>query len=165
MREIILIAAAADGNELGREGDLPWHLPDDFRHFKQQTTGHPMIMGRKTYETFPRPLPNRPHIIVTRDRSYRVDHPSCQVVHSLEEAFEAAAAYNRVFVIGGGEIYRQALPYATGIELTRVHGRFEADTHFPELDPACWELVASEGHPADDRHAYSFTFQTFKNRC
>lgn len=164
MRDIILIAAAGDGNELGRDGELPWHLPDDFRHFKQQTTGHPMVMGRKTFETFPKPLPNRLHLIVTRDRSYRVDHPACQVVHSLEEAFDALADRERVYIIGGGEIYRQALPHATGVELTRVHGRFEADTYFPELDPAHWELVASEDHPADDRHAYSFTFQRYKKR-
>lgn len=164
MREVILIAAAGDGNELGREGELPWHLPDDFRHFKQQTMGHPMVMGRKTFETFPKPLPNRLHIIVTRDRTYRVDHPLCRVSHSLEEALEAAAGHDRVYIIGGGEIYRQALPYATGVELTRVHGRFEADTYFPELDPARWELVAEAGHPADDRHAYPFTFLTYKKR-
>ncbi len=165
MREVILIAAAGDGNELGREGELPWHLPDDFRHFKQQTSGHPIVMGRKTFETFPKPLPNRLHIIITRDRTYRVDHPSCQVVYSLEEALEAVADRDRVYVIGGGEIYRQALPHATGIELTRVHGRFEADTYFPDMNPACWEQIASEDHPADDRHAFSFTFLTFRNRC
>ncbi|HSR61569.1 MAG TPA: dihydrofolate reductase [Robiginitalea sp.] len=165
MREIILIAAAGDGNELGREGELPWHLPDDFRRFKQLTSGHPILMGRKTFETFPKPLPNRLHLIITRDRNFGVDHPSCRVVHSLEEALEAVADRDRVFVIGGGEIYRQALPFATLIELTRVHGRFPADTYFPEFDPACWEQVASEDHPADARHDYSFTFQTFRKRC
>ncbi len=161
MKEVILIAAAGESNELGKGGGLPWHLPDDFRHFKQKTLGHPMIMGRKTFETFPKPLPGRQHIIITRDRAYRVDHPQCQVVHSLPQALAAVAGTEKAFVIGGGEIYRQALPYATGVELTRVHGRFEADTYFPDLDPNRWKLVRSEYHPKDDRHAYDFTFKYF----
>lgn len=163
-REVILIAAAGQENELGREGDLPWHLPDDFKRFKFLTTGHPMIMGRKTFETFPKPLPGREHLIVTRSRSYSVAHPLCQVVHSLEEALEATREHGRVFVIGGGEIYAQALPLATSVELTRVHGTFEADTHFPELDPAIWELRTAVYHPRDERHAYAFTYQTFCRR-
>jgi len=165
MSEVILIAAAGEQNELGREGELPWHLPDDFRRFKQLTSGHPIVMGRKTFETFPKPLPVRLHIIITRDRGYQVEHPACRVVHSLEEALAAVADRERVYVIGGGEIYRQALPFATLIELTRVHGHFKADTYFPEFDPACWELVASEEHPADARHACAFTFQTFRKTC
>lgn len=165
MSEVILIAAAGEHNELGREGELPWHLPDDFRRFKQLTSGHPILMGRKTFETFPKPLPDRLHIIITRDRGYQVEHPACQVVHSLEEALSAVAGHERVYVIGGGEIYRQALPFATHIELTRVHGHFKADTYFPEFDPACWEMVASEEHPADARHTCAFTFQTFHKTC
>ncbi len=161
MKDLILIAAAGEANELGRDGDLPWHLPDDFRHFKQSTTGHPMIMGRKTFETFPKPLPNRRHIIITRDRNYRVSHPDCQVVHSLSEALIAVSGAEKAFVIGGGEIYKQALPHATAVELTRVHGTFEADTYFPELDPARWQLVWSEYHPKDERHNFDFTFQRF----
>ena len=161
MKDLILIAAAGEANELGRDGDLPWHLPDDFRHFKQSTTGHPMIMGRKTFETFPKPLPNRRHIIITRDRNYRVSHPDCQVVHSLSEALIAVSGAEKAFIIGGGEIYKQALPHATAVELTRVHGRFEADTYFPELDPAHWQLVWSEYHPKDERHDFDFTFQRF----
>ena len=128
LKELILIAAAGEANELGRDGNLPWHLPDDFKHFKKSTTGHPMIMGRKTFDTFPKPLPNRRHIIITRDRDYTVNHSECQVVYSLAQALAAVSGEEKAFVIGGGEIYRQALPYATAIELTRVHGRFEADT-------------------------------------
>lgn len=165
MNEVILIAAAGEQNELGREGELPWHLPDDFRRFKQLTSGHPILMGRKTFETFPKPLPDRLHIIITRDRAYRVEHPACRVVHSLGEALAAVAGHRRVYVIGGGEIYRQALPFATQIELTRVHGSFPADTYFPAFDPSCWELVAAEDHPADERHACAFTFQTFRKTC
>ncbi len=159
---MILIAAAGLKNELGKEGDLPWHLPDDFKRFKQLTTGHPMIMGRKTFETFPKPLPNRPHIIVTRSRSYRAGHPACTVVHSLEEALEITAGAEKVYVIGGGEIYRQAMPFATGIELTRVQGHFDADTFFPEIDETDWELTASEAHPRDERHDYPFTYLSYR---
>ena len=161
MKELILIAAAGESNELGRDGDLPWHLPDDFKYFKKRTTGHPMIMGRKTFETFPKPLPNRRHIIITRDRNYKVAHPDCQVVHSLPEALAVVSGAEKAFVIGGGEIYQQALPHATAVELTRVHGRFEADTYFPELSPGRWQLVWSEYHPKDERHTYDFTFQRF----
>ena len=164
MKNLILIAAAGESNELGKNGDLPWHLPDDFQHFKQTTTGHPMIMGRKTFDTFPKPLPNRLHIIVTRDKEYAVNHENCLVVYSLEEALKEVSENEKVFVIGGGEIYKQALPFAAQIELTRVHATFEADTYFPEIDPACWTEIGRSHHPADDRHAYSFTFHTFKRK-
>ena len=165
MKELILIAAAGEDNELGNKGELPWHLPDDFAHFKSTTTGHAMIMGRKTFDTFPRPLPNRRHIIITRDRDYTVDHPDCEVVYSLEEALAAVSDSDRVFVIGGGEVYRQALPHATGIELTRVHGRFEADTFFPQFDADTWDLIRSVYHPRDARHKYDFTIQTFVRKA
>ena len=161
MKDLILIAAAGESNELGNNGDLPWHLPDDFKHFKQKTTGHPMIMGRKTFDTFSRPLPNRRHIIITRDQEYKVAWDNCRVVYSLEEALKVVSQDDTVFVIGGGEIYRQALPYATGIELTRVHGTFKADTFFPEIDPEDWIQTGSTHHPADEKHAFPFTIQSF----
>ncbi len=164
MKEVVLIAAAGEENELGREADLPWHLPDDFKRFKKLTMGHPMIMGRKTYETFPKPLPGRQHLIVTRDPEYRVEHPDCRVVHSLEEALEVADDPQRVFVIGGGEIYSLALPRATRIELTRVHGTFDADTFFPEFDPQEWALIESTFHREDQRHEYAFTYETYIRR-
>lgn len=162
MKELILIAAAGESNELGREGDLPWHLPDDFAHFKKMTSGHPIIMGRKTFETFPKPLPNRRHIIISRNPEYIVNYPECTVVNSLEEAIAEAALTEKAFVIGGGEIYRQALPYATKIELTRIHGHFKADTFFPVIDPEKWQVIRSIPHPKDERHPYAFTFQTFE---
>lgn len=164
MKDLILIAAVGESNELGKNGDLPWHLPDDFKYFKETTTGHPMIMGRKTFDTFPRPLPRRKHIIISRNTGYTVDHENCVVVHSLEEALETVSDSEKVFVIGGGEIYKQALPLATRIELTRVHGTFEADTYFPEIDETLWEVIAQNHHPADDRHAFSFTFQSYVPR-
>ncbi len=164
VKQILLIAAAGEANELGLNGDLPWHLPDDFKRFKTLTTGHPMIMGRKTFDTCPSPLPKREHIIITRDREYRVDHPSCRVVYSLKEALDSTKDSDKVYVIGGGEIYNQALPMATGVELTRVHGSFPADTFFPELDPEQWQLIASEHHPADPRHAHAFTYETYQRK-
>ena len=165
MKELILIAAAGEADELGMEGALPWHLPDDFRHFKEATMGHPMIMGRKTFDTFPNPLPKRQHIIITRDRDYQVSHPDCQVVHSLEAALQAVSGLQKAFVIGGGEIYRQALPFATGIELTRVHGNFEADTYFPHIDPHQWVQTGSVYHQKDERHAHAFTILSFKRKA
>jgi dihydrofolate reductase len=164
VKDLILIAAAGESNELGKNGDLPWHLPDDFRHFKQTTTGYPMIMGRKTFDTFPKPLPNRLHIIVTRDEGYGVDYEDCLVVYSLQEALKVVSEAEKVFVIGGGEIYKQALPFATKIVLTRVHANFDADTFFPQIDPGSWTEISSSHHPADNKHAYSFTFQTFKRK-
>lgn len=165
MKEIIIIAAAGKNNELGIEGNLPWHLPDDFAHFKRQTLGYPIVMGRKTFETFPKPLPKRTHIVITRDRDYSIAYPDCYVVHSLEEAMNMISESEKLFIIGGGEIYKQSLAIANTIELTRVNASFKADTYFPELDSNCWELVKIENHPEDDRHAYSFSFQTWKKSC
>lgn len=163
-QEIVLIAAAGEENELGLNGDLPWHLPNDFKRFKTLTMGHPMIMGRKTFDTFPKPLPGREHIIVTRDTSYVADFPNCTVVHSLEDAITAAGNAQKIFIIGGGEIYRQALPFSTGVELTRVHGKFNADTYFPVLDPTKWECIASDLQAIDERHAFAFTYETYRRK-
>ena len=160
-KEIILIAAAATNNALGRDNDLLWHLPDDFKRFKSLTTGHPIIMGRKTYESFPKPLPNRKHIIITRDQTYNTPYDSCVVVHSLEEALTYTKEAAIVYIIGGGEIYQQSLSVANKIELTRVHESFEADTFFPEFNTDDWTLTQKEEHPKDDRHKYSFTYLTY----
>lgn len=165
MKEIIIIAAAGKNNELGLEGSLPWHLPDDFAHFKRQTLGYPIIMGRKTFETFPKPLPKRTHIVITRDPDYRISFPDCHVVHSLDEALNTILESDKLFIIGGGEIYNQSMTIATTIELTRVDAEFEADTYFPQLDSDCWELVKTEDHAKDERHAYAFSFQTWKRIC
>ena len=158
----IMIAAAGLQNELGKDNQLMWHLPDDFKRFKSLTIGHPIIMGRKTFESFPKPLPKRRHIIISRNTAYTVDYPDCTIVHSLEAALEAVPENETVYIIGGGEIYRQALPFSDTIELTRVEGSFEADTYFPSIDPHHWELVASTEHSADERHAYAFRYETYK---
>ncbi len=158
---LVMIAAAGENNALGKDNDLIWHLPDDFKRFKSLTTGHKIIMGRKTFESFPKPLPNRFHIIITRNKDYRVDHPECQVVHNLDEALKLVSEEAMAFIIGGGEIYTQALPHSDRIELTRVHASFEADTFFPHIDPAHWELIQEVHHPEDERHKYAFSYLSY----
>lgn len=156
---IIMIAAAAENNALGKDNEMVWHLPDDFKRFKQLTTGHHIIMGRKTFESFPKLLPNRTHIIITRQKGYHPEH--CIVVDNMKGAIEKAPKGEDVFIIGGGEIYNLGLPFADKIELTKVHSEFEADAYFPELDPAEWELTDEVFHPKDEKHNFDFTFQTF----
>ena len=162
MSNITLIAAAADNNAIGKDNDLLWHLPNDFKRFKALTTGHMIIMGRKTFESFPKPLPKRTHIIITRDKTYTVPYPDCFIVHSLEEALQMVAKEALAFVIGGGEIYTQSLPFSDTIELTRVHANYSADTYFPEIPEEEWKLVSEEHHEKDDKHAVDFTYQTYK---
>lgn len=154
-----MIAAAAENNALGKDNDLVWHLPDDFRRFKELTSGHHIIMGRKTFESFPKLLPNRTHIIITRQKNYQPDH--CIVVDSLEKALEYIPEEEDGFIIGGGEIYKQAIKIADFIELTRVHASYEADTFFPEINPDEWQLVEEEYHPKDEKHLVDFTYQTY----
>ncbi|MEM9361164.1 MAG: dihydrofolate reductase [Bacteroidota bacterium] len=163
MQELIIIAAAGENNALGLNNDLPWYLPDDFKRFKSLTSGHKIIMGRKTLESFPKALPNREHIAVTRDTSYSPKFP-CTITHSIKEAIALVRENEKAFIIGGGEIYRQSMEIATAIELTRIHSSFEADTFFPEIDSSEWEIVNKEFHPKDERHKFDFTYQTYKRK-
>ncbi|MEM7185009.1 MAG: dihydrofolate reductase [Bacteroidota bacterium] len=159
---VTMIAAAGEQNELGKDNDLVWHLPDDFRRFKTLTTGHHIIMGRKTFESFPKPLPNRVHIVITRNRDYQPE--GAVVVHSMEDALEMAKDDEQPFIIGGGEIYAIGMDVSHKIELTRVHGTFDSDTFFPEIPTDQWELVKEEYHGTDERHAHAFTYQTWMRR-
>ncbi|MFL1897163.1 dihydrofolate reductase [Aquimarina sp. 2-A2] len=160
---ITMIAAAAENNALGKNNDLVWHLPDDFKRFKKLTTGHHIIMGRKTFESFPNPLPNRIHIVITRNKDYQAE--GAIVVHSMEDALQIAKNDNQPFIIGGGEIYAMGMDYAEKIELTRVHASFEADTFFPSIASDIWDKQEEEFHPMDERHSYAFTYYTyFKNK-
>lgn len=156
---ITLIAAAAENNALGKDNQLIWHLPDDFKRFKEITSSHYIVMGRKTFESFPKPLPNRTHVIITRQKEFLAE--GCIVVNSIEKAIEACPKEEEVFVIGGAEIYRQSIGFADKIELTRVHDTFEADAYFPEINLNQWVLVFEEYHPKDEKHKFDFTFQTF----
>lgn len=163
MSELIIIAAAAENNALGINNDLPWHLPDDFKRFKSLTTGHKIIMGRKTLESFPRPLPNREHVVVSRDANYKPKFP-CTLFHSLEDAIAYVKEDPVAFIIGGGQIYKQGMEFATKIELTRVHASVDADTFFPEIDLNQWKLIHEEYHSKDERHAYDFSFLTYQQK-
>ncbi|MEH6763715.1 MAG: dihydrofolate reductase [Aequorivita antarctica] len=157
---ITMIAAAGENNELGKDNGLLWHLPDDFKRFKQLTTGHHIIMGRKTFESFPRPLPNRTHLIITRNKDYKKE--GAVVVHSMEEALKISEKDDQPFIIGGGEIYKMGLPFADKIELSRVHGTFpDADTFFPSFSEKEWQLVSEVEHEKDERHKFSFSYQTW----
>ncbi|WP_306566653.1 dihydrofolate reductase [Flavobacterium lindanitolerans] len=159
---ITLIAAAAENNALGKDNAMLWHLPDDFKRFKAITTGYHIIMGRKTFESFPKPLPNRTHVIITRQKKYAPE--GCIVVDSMENAIAACPKDEDIFIIGGGEIYNLGMPFADTIELTRVHDSFEADAFFPEIDRNEWELISEEYHPADEKHKVDFSFQTFARK-
>ena len=156
----IAIVAARDRNGvIGRGNRLPWHLPDDLRHFKRLTLGRPIIMGRRTWESLPGPLPDRTHVVVTRDPTYRAD--GAVVVNSLDAAL-AAAGGDEVLVVGGAELYALALPRATRLYLTLVDAEVEGDVFFPALDPREWREVAREPHAADARHAFPFAFVTLE---
>ena len=159
---IIIIAAASENNALGKDNHLVWHLPDDFKRFKSLTSGHYIIMGRKTFESFPKPLPNRTHVVITRNKKYKKE--GIIVVSSLEKAIEVTENEAQVYIIGGGEIYRESMEIADKIELTRVHTQVEADTFFPEIDHTKWQLVAEEYHPKDDKHVFDFTYLTYLKR-
>lgn len=156
---ITLIAAAAENNALGKNNQMLWHLPDDFKRFKQITTGHHIIMGRKTFESFPKPLPNRVHIVISRQAEYKQE--GCIVVSTLDQALAIAPKDEEVFVIGGGQIYALALPIADKIDLTRVHATFDADAFFPDFAKTEWELTHVEYHPKDEKHLVDFTFKTY----
>lgn len=160
-----MIAAAAENNALGKNNELLWRLPDDFKHFKKITSNHPIIMGRKTYESLGGPLPNRTHFIITRNENYKPD-ADVYVVKSLSLALKIAQDLDEnTFVIGGGEIYKMALERTDKIELTRVHESFEdADTFFPEIDESQWTLTREVFHKKDDNHPYSFSYLTYERK-
>ena len=157
---LTLIAATSTNNALGKDNQLVWHLPDDFKRFKTLTSGHYIIMGRKTFESFPKPLPNRTHVIITLNKNYKAPE-GCIVVSSLEKAIEICPKNEEVFIIGGGEIYKQSIDIADKVELTRVHTTVDADTFFPEINPEKWEVIFEEEHTKDEKHAFDFTFLTF----
>jgi dihydrofolate reductase len=156
---IILIAAVAENNALGKNNNLLWHLPKDFKRFKEITSGHHIVMGRKTFESFPKPLANRTHVVITRQKNYIYE--GCIVVQDLEKAIAVCPKNETIFVIGGGEIYSQSIHLADQLDITRVHHSFEADVYFPEIDPKIWELTSEIFNSKDEKHLYDYTFQTY----
>lgn len=160
--KLSLIVAASENNVIGKDGDLPWNLPDDLQYFKNTTKGYPIIMGRKNFESIGRVLPGRKNIIITRQSNYAVE--GCDVVHSLEDAITIASATNaadEVFIIGGGEIYKQALPLVDTVYVTRVHAEIDGDVFFPKLGEQ-WQQVSAEHHEIDEQHKYSFTYFVYE---
>jgi dihydrofolate reductase len=164
MRLALIVAASEDG-VIGKDGRLPWRISEDMRWFKDKTLGKPCIMGRKTWESFPkRPLPGRPNIVITRDRNFAAE--GATVVHSFDEAIAAAerlkGSAEEIMVLGGAEIYAMALPRAHRIYLTRVHANVEGDTHLPELDPGQWRELSAQ--PAREPAIHRVTFVVFERK-
>jgi dihydrofolate reductase len=159
---LTLIAAIGENNSLGLDNKLLWHLPNDFKRFKKLTTRHYIIMGRKTFESLPGILPNRTHIVITRDQSY--SNKNCIIVHSLEEAISLTKDDPQPFIIGGGEIYKQSIEIADRIELTRVHECFEADVFFPRINHDLYELSEIQFNYQDNRHKYDYSYLTYDKK-
>lgn len=158
--KISVIAAMSQNRVIGRDGSLPWHLPTDLARFKSITTGHTVIMGRKTFESVGKPLPNRRTIIITRNNDYQC--ADVFIAHSLDEALDHAAHEDEIFILGGETVYRIALPRADRLYLTIIHATIEGDTYFPTLDFDDWKLVEDERHEIDERHAYAFSFRRYE---
>jgi dihydrofolate reductase len=158
---ISMVVAVSENNAIGKDNALLWKLPIDLKHFKNITNGHTVIMGRKTYDSMGKPLPNRRNIVITRTADLEIQ--GAEVVNTLDDAFELCKSEAEIFVIGGAEIYKQSLSVADRIYLTRVHHNFEADTFFPVIDSRIWRETESERHESDEKHAFAFTFSTLLN--
>ena len=156
---ISLIVAASTNNVIGNDGELPWRLSDDLKRFKAVSMGKPIVMGRKTFESIGRPLPGRQNIVISRQDGFAAD--GCDVVQSIEEAVEVAAAAEEIMVIGGSQIYAAFLPLADRIYLTRVHAEVEGDAFFPSLDESKWRDSASRIYEVDESNDYACTVSLF----
>ncbi len=157
-----IVVAVDEAGGIGKNNQLLWHLPADLKHFKSITTGHPVIMGRKTFESIGRPLPNRRNVVISRQQDLQIE--GVEVVNSLKAAYALLAHEDLVFIIGGAQIYRESIQDAEKIHLTTVHHRFEADAFFPEMEPEVWQVVDRETHQADEKNAFSYSFITFIKR-
>jgi dihydrofolate reductase len=158
---ISAVVAIAENNAIGKNNQLLWHLPNDLKHFRQITSGHTVIMGRKTYDSVGRPLPNRRNIIITRQN---IEIPGCEVVGSVDEALALCAGEQEVFIVGGAEIYKLAMPQTNKIHLTIVHQEFDADAYFPPIDYSVWVETDREDHGTDEKHAIAYSFITLQRR-
>ncbi len=151
-----IIAAIAANNALGKDNDLIWHLPADLIRFRKITTGHHIIMGRNTFESIGKPLPNRTTVIITRNREYKA--PGCIVVHSLQHALDIAKNDPQPFIIGGAQIYEEAIHCADQLDITEVHAEFEADVFFPKIDRNTWRETKRETFLSDEKNKYDYSF-------
>ncbi|MEO1497517.1 MAG: dihydrofolate reductase [Planctomycetota bacterium] len=165
-KRLEIVVAVSENGVIGRDGDLPWRLSADLKRFKQLTMGHPLIMGRKTYQSIGRPLPGRLSIVLTRDAAYDPGHEAVLVANDLPTAIARAADADEfdasvISIIGGGEVYRLALPLTDVVHYTRVHATVEGDATFPEFSATEWALAASEPHEANAKNEHAFTFETW----
>ena len=162
MSTITIIAAIANNNALGKDNDLIWHLPADLKRFKKVTSGHHILMGRNTYESIGKPLPNRTTVIITRNLNYKAT--GCIVVDSIEKAIKVAKADEHIFIIGGAQIYKQTIAsnLVDQLDITQVHHSFDADVYFPEINPKMWTEISREDFKADEKNKYDYSFVSYK---
>ncbi|QQE10808.1 dihydrofolate reductase [Planctomycetota bacterium] len=167
MKPLSLIVAMSENRVIGREGDLPWHLPDDMKWFVNKTKGHPVIMGRANFDSIGnKPLPNRHNIVLTRDANYSVlPTEGLTVLSDVRDAINMAQSQNEEpFIIGGEQIYKLAMPFVTRMYITLVHAHVDGDRYFPNFNPSDFEITNKIEHPADDRHIHPFTFLTYERK-
>jgi dihydrofolate reductase len=154
---------AMDKNRLiGRDNDLPWRLPADLAYFKKVTMGHPIIMGRKTFEAIGRPLPGRRNIIVTRNKQY--EQPGCEVLYSIEDIYKVGSGTEEVFVIGGAEIFKEVLPMMDRLYITYIDEEFEGDTYFPNINESEWRMISEEPGITDEKNPYHYRFVVYEKQ-
>ncbi len=159
-----IIAAVAENNVIGKDNDLIWHMPADLKFFKETTSGHHIIMGRKTFQSFGKPLKNRTHIIITRNKDY--SYPGVQIVHSLEDALQLAKEQvtDEAFILGGAEIYRQSIDLVGRLYITEIKSEFEGDAFFPEIDKSKWLEVSRIEHEPDEKNKYPYAFVRYDRK-
>ena len=159
---VSIVVAIAENNAIGRNNQLLWYIPADLKHFKQITNGHTVIMGRKTYESIGKPLPNRRNIVVTRNPALQIE--GVEITGSIDEALKLCTTEAEVFIIGGAEIYSKSMEITDKIYLTRVHETYEADSFFPQIDPSKWIETDIEVHQADENNDIGYTFSTLHSK-
>lgn len=160
--KISIVVVADENNGIGKNNQLLCHLPADLKHFKNLTTGNTVIMGRKTFDSIGKPLPNRKNVVITHQANLVIE--GCEVVQSLQEAIQSAAQNTDVCIIGGAEIYNQSLELTDTIYLTRIHHEFDADAFFPPINSNIWEQTSNEKHEVDDKNKYDYSFTTYIRR-
>lgn len=159
--KITLIVAAAENNVIGKNNQMPWHLPNDFKYFKKNTIEHSVIMGRKTFDAIGKPLPERRNIVITRNQHWR--HEDVDVANSVSEVLSYCRDEREIFIIGGAEIYKEFFPLASKILLTRVHTQIDGDAYFPEITEE-WALSSEDRHVHDEKHAFDYTFEVYQKK-
>jgi dihydrofolate reductase len=160
MNKLSIVVAISTNNAIGKNNQLLWHIPADLKHFKEITTGKTIIMGRKTFDSIGKPLPNRRNIVITRQPELTI--AGVEIVNNLKDAIELCKIETEVFIVGGAEIYKQALAFTNCIYLTTIHQSYEADSFFPALNPKEWKETDSITHPADEKNSVAYTFSTLE---